>query len=177
MIKIISSTLLKTSKGYDYSSTQIELPKKISDRIIKWGKKEIIDNNLFIDSDGTKGREDDIHVTVKYGLHTTNVEEVKNIQNDNKGLIKSQSSFGYHEVIAETPNHKKQLYDLPVEHIYELLKVYSIRIKSLSRKKNIKYVLVFKNHGKDAGTSLKHSHTQIVGVPKLPTSIKEKIKY
>ena len=86
------------------------------------------------------------------------------------------SSYGKHEVIAETPNHKKQLYDLPIDHIIELLKVYSLRIKTLSKLKNIKYVAIFKNHGKDAGTSLKHSHAQVIAVPKLPSLVEEKLR-
>lgn len=95
--------------------------------------------------------------------------------NKNK-FLNSISSYGMHEVIAETSAHKKQLFDLSVEHIAELLKVYSLRIKALSKLKNVKYVVVFKNHGKEAGTSLIHSHTQVVALPKIPSLIEEKLK-
>src|SRR3989338_7449020 len=85
-------------------------------------------------------------------------------------------SYGFHEVIVETQHHKSQLADLPVQHIRELLEVYKLRIKNLSGLKGIKYVDIFKNHGKDAGTSLVHSHTQVMALPQVPVLIMEESK-
>jgi UDPglucose--hexose-1-phosphate uridylyltransferase len=84
------------------------------------------------------------------------------------------SGYGYHEVIAETPFHDKQLWDLPLTTIRELFKIYNSRITELSSRQNIKYVAVFKNHGRDAGTSIAHSHTQVVGINFIPGSVREK---
>ena len=64
---------------------------------------------------------------------------------------------------------------MPVSQIRELLEVYKVRIKELSRIKNINYVQVFKNHGKEAGTSLVHSHSQVVALPELPELVREEI--
>jgi len=86
------------------------------------------------------------------------------------------NSFGIHEIIVETPHHKSQLADLPVEQIVELFRVFKIRIKALNSLNGIKYVDVFKNHGKDAGTSLIHSHTQVVALPQIPTLVMEEVK-
>lgn len=85
-------------------------------------------------------------------------------------------AFGCHEVIVETPNHNKQLADLKTEDISELLKIYSLRIKELSKKKNIKYVQIFKNSGPEAGTSLAHTHTQIIATSIIPGLVREKIE-
>ena len=90
-----------------------------------------------------------------------------------KGFLTEQGSFGVHEIIVETPNHKSTLADLPVGHIKELLDVCRLRIGKLSQMKGIKYVDVFKNHGSDAGTSLIHSHMQVVALPKVPSLVKE----
>lgn len=94
-----------------------------------------------------------------------------------KKYFTKADAYGYHEVIAETPEHNKQLSDLREEHIAEILKVYSLRIKDLLRKKGIKYVLVFKNHGRQAGTSLIHSHTQLTAYNKVPKLIEEEVRY
>lgn len=102
-------------------------------------------------------------------------EKLKVKKLSNKKLFQSYASFGHHEVIAETPKHSEQLFDLTVEHIAELLKVYSLRIRALSKVKGIKYVTVFKNHGRDAGTSLKHSHTQVAAIPKVPSVVMGKV--
>ena len=85
-------------------------------------------------------------------------------------------SYGVHEVIVETPHHKSQLADLPAQQIRELLEVCKFRIRELSRLKGIKYVDVFKNHGKEAGTSLFHSHTQIMALPQAPALVMEEAK-
>tara|TARA_B100002003_G_C14097139_1_gene527688 strand:- start:49 stop:990 length:942 start_codon:yes stop_codon:yes gene_type:complete len=92
----------------------------------------------------------------------------------NKFLTYS-SAYGVHEVIAETRFHKKQLADLSVDHIKDILKIYTHRIEVLSKLKNIRYVSVFKNHGVFAGTSLVHSHTQVAAISMLPKEVMDKV--
>ncbi|MDP3765430.1 MAG: DUF4931 domain-containing protein [Nanoarchaeota archaeon] len=101
------------------------------------------------------------------------------VENKGKARLKSKKyfsesdSYGVHEVIVETQHHKSQLADLPASQIRELLEVYKVRIRELSKLKDIKYVDIFKNHGKDAGTSLAHSHTQVVALPQVPTLVRQ----
>ena len=90
-------------------------------------------------------------------------------------FLKEGMTFGQHEIIAETNEHKKQLSDLSVEHIKELFDVYSLRIKTLLKLKGVKYVTIFKNQGSLAGTSLIHAHTQIVSMPLIPDDVTQKI--
>jgi UDPglucose--hexose-1-phosphate uridylyltransferase len=85
-----------------------------------------------------------------------------------QSIYEHGNAYGYHEIIVETNDHKKQFSDLSKEHITKILKVYMTRIKELSKKKGIKYVLVFKNQGRESGASLLHSHTQIVAYNKIP---------
>ena len=92
-----------------------------------------------------------------------------------KNFFSESYSYGVHEIIAETSHHKSQLADLPVNQIRELLEVYRFRVKVLSRVKGIKYVQIFKNHGKDAGTSLVHSHSQVVALPQISPLINDEI--
>ena len=106
------------------------------------------------------------------------VDSKKNIMKKNsffkkKNFFSESDAYGVHEIIAETSHHRSQLADLPAEHIRELLEVYKFRIKILSRIKGIKYVQIFKNNGKDAGTSLVHSHSQVVALPQIPQSVNE----
>jgi UDPglucose--hexose-1-phosphate uridylyltransferase len=55
--------------------------------------------------------------------------------------------------------------------MFIIFKTYVMRIKELEKREGIKYVAVFKNHGKDAGTSIMHSHSQIVAYNLVPTAI------
>jgi len=96
------------------------------------------------------------------------------IRTDNQFFTFS-GSYGKHEVIAECPEHNKQLWDLSAEHLKKLLYVYRQRINSLSKGANIKYVVIFKNHGGDAGTSLVHSHTQVVSLNLIPPLVAEEV--
>lgn len=101
--------------------------------------------------------------------------------NGGDGNIKTHNDFftfadavGKHEIVVETPNHKKQLADLGTDEFVELFKVYNNRIKEISKEPSVKYVLVFKNHGEEAGTSLLHSHTQIIGYNIIPVVVNKK---
>jgi len=93
-----------------------------------------------------------------------------------KKFLSECNSYGIHEVIVETQHHKSQLADLPAEQIRELLEVYRLRAKDLGRLKGVKYVDIFKNHGKDAGTSLVHSHSQVMALMHIPTLVAEEAK-
>ncbi len=88
----------------------------------------------------------------------------------------SSSAYGVHEVIAETPDHKKQMEDLSIPQIKNVFRAFIDMIDNLSKIKGIKYVCIFKNHGKQAGTSLIHSHSQVIAYNRIPKLVKEKLK-
>ena len=57
--------------SYDFSSVHIDLPVRLSENIIDWGKHHIPDNTLFKNpKDPSFGREDEIHITILYGIHS-----------------------------------------------------------------------------------------------------------
>ena len=85
------------------------------------------------------------------------------------------AAYGDHEIIVETPSDKKQLWDFAIADAFQLLKVYGNRIDELEKKKGIKYVSVFKNHGNEGGASLQHSHSQVISMNVLPPEIKDEL--
>lgn len=85
------------------------------------------------------------------------------------------SGYGKHEVIADTNKHNLQLWDMSKEHIKLLFEIIKKRIAELEKLKNIKYILVFKNHGEKAGTSIIHSHVQLAAISNIPPAIREEI--
>lgn len=62
----LAASLLE--QHYRLSSTQVNLPKAQADFLIKWGRTQIKDDDLWYDDKGGCGREDDMHCTVLYGL-------------------------------------------------------------------------------------------------------------
>ena len=96
------------------------------------------------------------------------------IKTDNQFYTFSDN-YGRHEVIVETPDYTKQLWDLKTKEIRQLLDIYCNRIDGIGKISGIKYVCVFKNSGKDAGTSIIHSHSQVIAYNKVPEFIKQKV--
>lgn len=98
-----------------------------------------------------------------------------NIKTDNIFYTYS-ANYGAHEVIVETNDHKKQLWDLGTKDLVDVLKLYSMRIKELGKINGVKYVQVFKNSGREAGTSIVHSHSQVIAYNKVPEIVEQEIK-
>lgn len=87
---------------------------------------------------------------------------------------KNPKAYGVQEVIIETPNHLKEVEDLEIERLTEILKVYAQRTKEISRNKKIDYILIYKNDGGAAGASLRHAHSQIFATQFLPPRLEDK---
>jgi 2'-5' RNA ligase len=68
--------IAKTDADYDYSCIKVPLPKDLSEKIITWGKENIADEDLFEEKDA-QGREDDIHITLFYGIKSNDPTETK----------------------------------------------------------------------------------------------------
>jgi len=65
---------------HDYSSLLVELPEDLTDNIISWGFDYVPSDYLFTDTkDPTFGREDNIHITVLYGVHTGDAGDVSGL--------------------------------------------------------------------------------------------------
>ncbi len=89
-----------------------------------------------------------------------------------RGLYPYASNHGHHEVLIETPFHNR---DIPFMHPQEVESI----IESCAQRYGVLYgsdetietVLVFRNHGQRAGTSLRHPHSQIVAMTLVPESV------
>lgn len=68
-----------TNVPHNFSSTQIMLPKQLAESIIGWGQEHISDDEVYSVPGENYGREDEVHVTVKYGLHTKELSDVEPI--------------------------------------------------------------------------------------------------
>lgn len=88
----------------------------------------------------------------------------------------SEHAYGFQEVIVETPDPQKQLWDFSGDELAEIFGVYQNRIKELHKDKKIRYVSIFKNHGKESGASLLHSHTQVLATSVFPSRLTRKLR-
>lgn len=68
-----------------------------------------------------------------------------------------------HEVIIHSPIHTKDIEDLDIAHVELLLSVYRSRFQVHAANGQ---VMIFCNHGEQAGASLAHPHSQLVVIPR-----------
>ena len=78
MLRVRSTKIAKKGIDYDFSSTQVDFPSSVAKRVIKWGKENISDSDIYTE-EKKYGREDEIHITIKYGLHTAKADDVKDV--------------------------------------------------------------------------------------------------
>lgn len=91
-----------------------------------------------------------------------------------KGFLISGYAEGEHEIVVETPIHSRQFWDFNISELTTVIKVWQLRVKELEKRS--KFVVLFKNHGREGGASVIHSHTQIVSYPKIPRLVKEELR-
>ncbi|MFH0961551.1 MAG: DUF4931 domain-containing protein, partial [archaeon] len=85
-------------------------------------------------------------------------------------------AYGRHEVVVETNRHGAAPWELSEGEIAEVFKVFSERFSAISKDRKIESVLIFQNHGKDAGASLSHLHAQIAAFPFVISGFEKRIK-
>jgi UDPglucose--hexose-1-phosphate uridylyltransferase len=88
----------------------------------------------------------------------------------------SVNGVGLHEVLIESPRHDVTMALCPVVHVKRILEAYRHRFLEFYGDPRVRHVIVFKNHGADAGASQQHPHSQIVGIPIVPGQVVERIE-
>ena len=98
---------------HEYSSVYVSVPNPIADDIISWSTINLNDNVIYVSQNNPYyGREDEIHITALYGIHTTKIDLVKEIMQDQEPLQielgKIQiftSPFKFDVVVVEVISH------------------------------------------------------------------------
>jgi UDPglucose--hexose-1-phosphate uridylyltransferase len=81
------------------------------------------------------------------------------------GIYRTMSGVGAHEVILETPDHDRSPAELTQQELEDVIATYRHRYRALLEDDRIKYVSIFRNHGRSAGASLEHPHSQVIATP------------
>ncbi|WP_051350560.1 galactose-1-phosphate uridylyltransferase [Caloramator sp. ALD01] len=82
-----------------------------------------------------------------------------------------QDVKGIHYVVVESNKHNCSIHNFNLEDLERLIKLY-IRVSAdIYKNPDIQYVQIFKNYKREAGASLEHPHSQIIGVSFIPNNI------
>jgi len=99
----------------------------------------------------------------------------ENVQRKIDGIYISMGGYGNHEVIIENPRHNTCIALMSNEEVEDIIRVYKERYICLQDMPEIECIIIFKNHGLAAGTSLEHPHSQLIATPIIPPHIKGRI--
>jgi UDPglucose--hexose-1-phosphate uridylyltransferase len=91
------------------------------------------------------------------------------------GIYRSMTGVGVHEVVIEHPRHDITTALMSPVDVVSILQAYRQRYEVLRKDPRIEAVIIFKNHGEGAGTSLQHPHAQIAATPIVPTQIRRRL--
>jgi len=72
--------------------------------------------------------------------------------------------IGFHEVVIFR-DHQRQIAQFSLAEIRQVLDAYQERYLDLMNEKLINYISIFHNHGREAGASVFHPHSQIIAMP------------
>jgi len=96
-------------------------------------------------------------------------------QHTERGIYDAVSGTGSHEVVIESPEHWPDLWQMPVSQVAAVLDAYRQRFLQLREDPQLRYVLVFRNHGPGAGASVLHPHSQLIATPVVPHYIEAEL--
>ena len=82
----------------------------------------------------------------------------------------------FHEVIIHSPDHERDLDELPLEQIELVLRTYKDRYNSYKNQRADFYIHIYNNAGKEAGASIRHPHSQLVVFNQIPEEVAEEIE-
>ena len=92
-----------------------------------------------------------------------------------EGMYDKMNGIGAHEVIIEGPDHNTTMGEMPEKQIEEVLWAYKERVLDLKKDGRFRYILLFKNHGIAAGSTMEHPHSQLLALPIIPKRVKEEV--
>lgn len=87
-------------------------------------------------------------------------------------LLHNQPARGHHEVIVECPQFEAELANLPPSQLAAVLSAWQQRLITIEKERCFDYAFIFKNSGARAGTSLPHTHSQLIATTLTPESIR-----
>jgi UDPglucose--hexose-1-phosphate uridylyltransferase len=89
-------------------------------------------------------------------------------------LFQEAGAYGAHEVVIESPAHEEIMARMPLPQVERILGALLARSRTLAEDPRLGAILVFKNHGEGAGTSIRHPHWQIAATPVVPRTYRQR---
>lgn len=92
------------------------------------------------------------------------------------GQFMVSAGFGMHYVIINNNDHKAHMADISRVSYRETVQMWRDMTHLVAADNNVKYVSIFENFGPQAGMSIPHCHSQIVGTGFIPPRILNELR-
>ncbi len=92
-----------------------------------------------------------------------------------EGVYLAHEAFGFHELVI-TRDHESHFAQFSPEQTQEVLMAYRNRYEQISADSCGEYVSIFHNHGRAAGASVAHNHSQIISTPFVPPIVLQSLQ-
>jgi len=86
----------------------------------------------------------------------------------NEGMRISMNGVGLHEVVVDHRRHDMVIALMPPDDIEAVLRMYRQRYEECRADERLEAIIIFKNHGEIAGSSVIHTHSQLAATPVVP---------
>ena len=91
------------------------------------------------------------------------------------GIYDRMNSIGANEIIVESPEHNSRPEDIGLEQMIRVITLYRNRVADLQKDSRLRYVLIYKDSGKDAGEIFSHPVSFLMATPVIPMVVKDEL--
>ncbi|MHB8780062.1 MAG: galactose-1-phosphate uridylyltransferase [Candidatus Geothermincolia bacterium] len=92
------------------------------------------------------------------------------------GLYCSFDGVGFHEVIIHSVDHHRSWAQMNRAELASVLRAYRERYRAHCEDPRIRYIHFIENHGREAGASIEHPHSQLFALPLVPPVLEEELR-
>jgi len=89
---------------------------------------------------------------------------------DTVGPYQWTQGVGFHEVIV-TRDHTRSIAAMSHDEVRQIIRSYQERAEAMREDACVKYISIFHNHGRTAGASIGHPHSQMIALPVIPPDV------
>ena len=93
----------------------------------------------------------------------------------NRGPYEIIDGRGFHEVVI-TRDHSKHFALFSREEAEQVVRAYHERYAAMKTDSCVTYIAIFHNHGRSAGATLTHPHSQIIALPIVPPDVRRSLE-
>ncbi|HYM49971.1 MAG TPA: galactose-1-phosphate uridylyltransferase [Candidatus Limnocylindrales bacterium] len=96
-------------------------------------------------------------------------------QESHVGRFHQRDAIGACEVLISSPDHRASWPQLDRHQVEEIVQSYLDRFQAHQQNPVLEYVLILYNHGRPAGASLEHPHSQLYAISLVPPHFEEEL--